>query len=161
MGNSLADKLAGEVADRVQVCLKVAEDCAEYYVTTQLIHSLEEMTCRLLLLYIYIYMPSRKIDKQIYEMWRICWISIYPYTPIPIYPWISLFIHINNCELNDGWGPHENSPEKPNMDNHCFHISSREPIANREACMSSPIGKPACHMYYKRRKRLNQIMSVI
>jgi len=29
---------------------------------------------------------------------------------ISIYPWMFLRICINNCEFNDGWGPHENSP---------------------------------------------------
>ena len=90
MGNSLADKLAGEVADRVQVCLKVAEDCAEYYVTTQLIHSLEEMTCRLLLLYIYIYIyiyiyaitENRQTNlRNVKDLLNIH-ISIYPHSHI-------------------------------------------------------------------------------
>ena len=48
-----------------------------------------------------------------------------------------LLIRINNCELNDGWGPHENSPKMASTWSHvappCLRASPQAELQRRRA----------------------------
>jgi len=102
---------------------------------------------------------STKIRRALKDSLNIH-ISIYPYIPISTYPLVFLLIHINDYELTDGFGPHENSPKhrdhihigpprRPNSTvlDRCWSIRGLVKFALRATCYALLSDVPAAHSH--------------